>query len=173
VGLPYPNETYTTMIGGRQVRLPNPNVSAYINTICILAPGPARSIASNKQYNYTVNLGKLPAGEILFAIKPGDASLLKTGPGSRNVDGLPHAVVKTFNSGVIQVWFEDMVGPRPNGDKDYNDAVFELSGGVSNNNAVAELLKVIKEQKGEAREAAINALRQLNPKALQATLAQR
>ena len=49
-------------------------------------------------------------------------------------------------------------------DLDCNDATFELSGGVSDNNAVAELTKLIKDQKGEVKQQAMDALRQINPK---------
>lgn len=164
--LPYPPEVVDVFVGGQRIRLPNPNISAYTDEICIVAPGPARTLASNRQYARVINLGKLPPGEIVFAIRTADGNFFKTGEASRNPDGRPHAIVKSFRSGVMQVWFEDQAGPRSAmSDLDCNDAAFELSGGVSENNAVAELTKVIKEQKGEARQQAMDALRQINPKA--------
>jgi hypothetical protein len=165
-GMPYPSETVDVFVGGQRIRMPNPNVSAWTDEICVVSPGPARSLTSNKQYGRVINLGKLPPGEIVFAIRTPDGNFFKTGEASRNPDGRPHAIVKTFRSGVMQVWFEDQAGPRSaTSDLDANDAVFELSGGVSDNNAVAELTKVIKEQKGEAQQQAMDALRQINPKA--------
>jgi hypothetical protein len=165
-GLPYPEEAVTTVIAGRRVRLPNPNVAAFTDTICIVVPGPARALATNRQYDRTLNLGKLPPGEIIFAIRTPDGNFFKTGDGSRNNDGQPHAIVKTFISGAIQVWFEDQAGSRlPVSDRDCNDAVFELTGGVANNNAVADLTKIIKEQQGQARQEAFEALKRINPRA--------
>jgi hypothetical protein len=166
-GLPYPDESVTTVIGGQRVRLPNPNVSAFVNSIAIVSPGPARVLTSNREYDRTINLGKLPPGEIIFGIRTPEGNFFKTGDGSRNVDGLPHAIIKTFLSGIIQVWFEDQAGSRmPASDRDCNDAVFQLSGGVANNNAVAELTKIIKEQQGEKRREAIESLRAIDPRAL-------
>lgn len=165
-GLPYPPETVDVVVGGQRFCLPNPNVAASTDEICIVSPGPARALTSNRQYARVINLGKLPPGEIVFAIRTPDGNFFKTGEASRNPDGRPHAIVKTFRSGVMQVWFEDQAGPRSaTSDLDCNDAVFELSGGISDNNAVAELTKVIKEQKGEARQQAMEALSQINPKA--------
>ena len=147
--LPYPSDTTTIVINGKTFSVPNPNASAYADDIAIAFPGIARVVASNKQYGRTVNLGKFPPGEIIFAIRTPAGNFFKTGEGARNGDGLPHAIVKTFTSGVIQVWFEDQAGSRlPASDRDYNDAVFQLIGGVADNNAVAELTKVIKEQQG-------------------------
>src|SRR5438067_1984574 len=67
--LPYPSERITTIVNGLRVSLPNPNVSAYVDEIAIVVPGPARALATNKQYDRTINLGRLPAGEIIFAIR--------------------------------------------------------------------------------------------------------
>jgi hypothetical protein len=159
-------ETRTVVVGGKTLELPNPNITAFNDAIYILSPGPARFVASNRQHGRQVNLGKLPPGEIVFAISTPQRNVFRTGDGSSSPDGLPHAAIKTFRSGPIEVWFEDLAGPaRTQSDRDFNDAVFKLSGGVSDNNGVADLLKTIKEQKGELRDAAIMALRQVNPKA--------
>jgi len=166
-GLPYPEESITTVINGQRVRVPNPNVSAFVNSIAILAPGAPRVVASNRQHGRTINLGKFPAGEIIFGIQTSQGLLFQTGDGSRNPDHVPHSITKSYLSGVIEVWFEDQPGSRlPATDRDFNDAVFQLRGGVADNNAVAEFTKIIREQQGEARQQAINALRQINPKAL-------
>jgi hypothetical protein len=170
-GLPYPEESITTVVNGQRVRVPNPNVSAFVNSIAILAPGAPHVVASNRQHGRTINLGKFPAGEIIFGIQTSQGLLFQTGDGSRNPDHVPHSITKTYLSGVIEVWFEDQPGSRlPATDRDFNDAVFQLRGGVADNNAVAEFTKIIREQQGEARQQAINALRQINPKALDLAL---
>jgi hypothetical protein len=46
------------------------------------------------------------------------------GPGSRNVDGLDHAYVRTGRGG-FYVGFEDLLG---GGDRDYNDTIFRFTG---------------------------------------------
>jgi hypothetical protein len=113
-----------------------------------------------------LNLGKFPPGEIVFAIQTPDGNTFKTGPATRNANNLPHVNVRTYLSGAIELWFEDQYGPRgPTSDSDFNDLVVQLSGGVADNNAVAELLKTIREQTGEARQQAIVALKVINPKA--------
>ncbi len=158
--LPWPGEVFTAVIGGKPVRLPNPNVSAYINGLYILTPSPARFVATNRQYGRILNLGKFPPGEIVFAIQTPDGNTFKTGPATRNADNLPHVYVRTYLSGAIELWFEDQYGPQgPASDSDFNDLVVQLRGGVADNNSVAELLKTIREQTGEARQQAIAALR--------------
>lgn len=143
-----------------------PCLSGFNNDVYLLSPGPERAIASNRANGRVVNLGKLPAGEIVFGVRTPEKKLFQVGDGTRNPDGLPHAFVKTFKSGVLQVRFEDLSGPKGRrSDRDFNDAVFQLSGGVADNSAVADLLKMIKEQKGETRAAAITALKKINPRA--------
>jgi hypothetical protein len=105
----------------------------------------------------------LPPGELVFAIKTPEQRVLQTGNASRNPDGFEHAMIRSFPSGTIEVWFEDL---NQTGDRDFNDAVVQLTGGIADNSAVADLLKVIKEQKGEVRDAAISALKVINPQAL-------
>lgn len=140
--------------------------AAFKNGLYLVSPGPPRFIAWNTDVGTIVNLGKLPAGEIIFGLKTPRNNMFEAGAGSRNPDQLPHAAVKTWKSGLIHVGFEDLSGAKGAGsDRDFNDSVFQLSGGVSDNNAVGELLKVIKEQKGEVRDQAIAALKQINPKA--------
>jgi hypothetical protein len=157
------DETRTVFVNGQKLRLPNPNISATINYIYMLSPGSERFIASNRQFGRQVNLGTFPPGEVIFGIKTSCYGFFRTGDGTRNPDHLPHAIIRTFRAGPIEVWFEDL--PRNLAESDFNDAVFQLTGGISDTNTVGELLKTIKEDKGEPRDAAIKALRQVNPKA--------
>ena len=50
------------------------------------------------------------------------------GPGSRNLDGIPHAGVDFLSPGVANVGFEDIFG---GGDLDYNDNVFQFRGSIA------------------------------------------
>jgi hypothetical protein len=141
------------------------NESGITSGIYLVSTSPERFIGSNRQGGRVVNLGKVPAGELIFEIRAGNT--YQNGPASRNSDGLEHALIRSFPSGTIEIWFEDLPGPaRGISDRDFNDVVIQLTGGVADHDGIGELLKVIKEQKGEARDAAISALQQINPKAL-------
>jgi hypothetical protein len=151
-----------------RTRQPTPNgvmtnVSAFNSGIYLVSTTPERFIGFPRQGGKVMNLGKLPPGELVFAIKTPEQRVFQTGPASRNPDGFEHAIIRSFPSGTIEVWFEDL---NQTGDRDFNDAVIQLYGGVADNSAVADLLKIIKEQKGEVRDAAISALKVINPKAL-------
>jgi hypothetical protein len=151
-------------IGDRRL-LPSPWTSG----IYLVSPGPVRYIGSNREGGKELNLGKLAPGELIFAVTTTDGYTLRTGDASRNIDGLFHAITRTYRSGIIEVWFEDAPGPLHwrggRSDRNFTDAVIQLRGGVSDTRAVADLLKVIKEQHGEARQAAVEALKKINPKA--------
>jgi hypothetical protein len=71
----------------------------------------------------SMNLGNFAAGtELVFKLlvqQTGDA--FYTGGGSRNLDGLAHAVVDTLTTAQVLVGFEDLYG---GGDLDYDDLVF-------------------------------------------------
>jgi hypothetical protein len=86
-----------------------------------------------------------------------------------NIDGLFHAIVRAYRAGILEVWFEDAPGPLHwrggRSDRNFTDAAIQLRGGVSDTGAVADLLRIIKEQQGEPRQAAIDALKKINPKA--------
>ena len=72
-----------------------------------------------------VNLGSFAAGtELVFKLlvqQTGD--LFFTGDGSRNLDGLAHALLQDTGN-VVQVGFEDLFG---GGDRDFNDLVFAFT----------------------------------------------
>jgi hypothetical protein len=145
------------------------NPSPWTSGIYLVSPPPGRLIGSNRQGGREINLGKLPPGELIFAVTTTDGFTLRTGDSSRNPDALYHAITRTYRSGLIEVWFEDAPGllhcAGGRSDRNFTDAVIELRGGVSDTGAVADLLKVIKEQQGEPRQAAIDALKKINPKA--------
>lgn len=81
--------------------------------------------------------GTFTAGqEVIFGIltnvsRGGYEAIFLTGPGSRNGDGLVHALFfdnaqqQSEAKYLIRVGFEDLVG---GGDRDYNDFIFDVSG---------------------------------------------
>lgn len=77
----------------------------------------------------TVNLGSFAAGtELVFGIITPNATYV-LGNGSRNYDGLAHGTVAATATpvGFAESWlvsFEDLLG---GGDKDYNDAIFQVN----------------------------------------------
>lgn len=145
------------------------NPSPWTSGIYLVSPPPVRLIGSNRQGGREVNLGKLSSGELIFAVGTTDGYTLRTGDATRNPDTLYHAITRTYLSGMIEIWFEDAPGPLhwPGGrsDRNFTDAAIQLRGGVSDTGAVADLLKVIREQKGEVRQAALDALTKIDPKA--------
>ncbi|MEC4984226.1 MAG: PKD domain-containing protein [Oscillatoria sp. PMC 1068.18] len=85
-------------------------------------------IASNRGVGKVVNLGKFaPGQELIFGISAGGHTFF-TGPGKRNPDGLPHAVVDLIGPGGVKVGFEDLFG---GGDLDYDDNNFMFRGGIA------------------------------------------
>jgi hypothetical protein len=86
-------------------------------------------IASNKQVGDTVLLGTFEAGtELVFMISVLDTGdKFYTGEAGRNFDGLEHANVMALDHGTIFVGFEDQ---EAGGDRDYDDACFELARSV-------------------------------------------
>jgi hypothetical protein len=65
------------------------------------------------------------------------------GPGARNGDGLAHAIVdyaEGTTSDFATLGFEDLFG---GGDRDYNDANFQLEGGIGTASAVPEPASLI------------------------------
>jgi len=116
--------------------------------VYLVSPGPERFLGDNIPGGVSVNLGKMPAGELIFAIKTYDGYTLKTGDATRNPDTLVHAFTRMFSSsGMIQVWFEDAPGPIHTGrsDRDFDDICIQLSGGVADE-TLNELAKLAKEQ---------------------------
>ena len=106
-----------------------PASAGYTSELWLFEPGPERRLATNRDVGTVVDLGTFPAGvELIFGIKvlnTGDT--FKMGPGDRNPDGIPHAVVTFIEPGRAQVGFEDLFG---GGDRDYNDNMFEFRGGI-------------------------------------------
>ncbi|MBI3456326.1 MAG: DUF4114 domain-containing protein [Candidatus Rokubacteria bacterium] len=72
--------------------------------------------------------GILPGDEAVFGIFVLDTGhTFLTGPGSRNPDGIEHAIVDDLGGGIVIVGFEDLFG---GGDLDFDDTVFRFEGGV-------------------------------------------
>lgn len=104
-----------------------PAEAGLTSELWLFEPAPEQRIATNRDIGAVVELGPFPEGvELLFGIRHGDE--FRMGPGSRNPDGLPHAVVDLVEPSRIRVGFEDLFG---GGDLDYNDNVFEFRGAVS------------------------------------------
>jgi len=137
------------------------------SAIWLSAAGRDRLVGSGHDGGKTVNLGKIPPCELVFSIKTPQRHTFRTGEAANNPDNQPHAVLRSFKSGMLQVWFEDTLIPKGSGksDRDFNDTVLQLTGGVVDNGAVVELLRVIREQTGEARATAIAMLKKTDPKA--------
>ena len=110
------------------------------------------------------------------------------GPGTRNPDQKAHTTVNVAPGGAIEVGWEDRINtPReseclvtafrlPHSRRGlwFSDAFLQFSGGVTTDAntisgdhtaAVADLVQVIKEQKGEVRTAALAALKKIDPAA--------
>jgi uncharacterized repeat protein (TIGR01451 family) len=103
--------------------------------LCLLYPGPIRYLTSNRDEGKTISLGTFPYGvELVFGIYVPDIAgsptnyVFLTGPGTRNRDGIPHAKVEFVAVHHAIVGFEDIFG---GGDRDYNDCVFDFTGGIS------------------------------------------
>ena len=71
-------------------------------------------------------------------------------------------MVTTYGSGQVEVWFEDLFGPKGPSDKDFNNAAIRIRG-ATDNGAVADLLKSIAQERGEARQKLIASLKLLDP----------
>ena len=134
--------------------------------IYLLSPGPARFIATPEQKGIAINLGTLPPGELIFAIKvPDHDGYFETGDATRNLDKLDHVRVRTFKSGPPEIWFEDAPGPKGTGrsDRDFDDLAISVSGGVDDG-TMARVVDAVKAQQGESRRTSIAAVRQMYPK---------
>ena len=146
----------------------------YRSQIYLLGPGKKRLLGSNYD-DRVVRLGRLPAGEIELGILPfgADAGAVRTGSGDRNPDGLPHAKVRAWPSGMVEVRFEDLLG-LPEG-RDLNsgnavkrefaqrnflsDVIVQFTGGVTADGAVLTVLESLKDPNPEVRHAAAATLR--------------
>ena len=146
---------------------PKPDLSPYNRGLYLLSPGPERFIASNKDAGKVINLGKLPPGELVFAIRPIDRNdYFRTGDPKQNPDGLVHAEVRTFGSdSPVEIWFEDAFGKKgtDRSDRDFNDLVVSVSGGIDNGD-MSNLAQAIQQQPAANRDALISELKKADPK---------
>lgn len=97
----------------------------YKSEIDLFMPKPITEIGFNQQTGQVVTLGAFPGGtELVFGILVYNTGFtFRMGLGSRNPDGVPHAIVQCLGDGVAKVSFEDTV----NGDFDYNDVVIQIN----------------------------------------------
>ncbi len=97
----------------------------FTSQIMIFSPGPVRTLASSRDLGRVVSLGTFPRGtELVFGIRVNETgTIFKLGPGFRNPDGQPHAVVQCSSDGSAIVGFEDKI----NSDSlDYNNVRFQI-----------------------------------------------
>jgi hypothetical protein len=141
--------------------------SPWASGLYLLSPGQERFIASNKDIGKVINLGKLPPGELVFAVLSTDRKeYFRTGDGKENPDGLVHAEVRTFGSdSPIEIWFEDAPGRLGTGrsDRDFDDLIVSVSGGLDSGNT-SNLAQAIQAQPAANREALIKELKKVDPK---------
>ncbi len=114
--------------------------------IYLVSPGPERFIGHNIPGGGSMNLGKLPEGEIIFAIKTYDGFTFQNGGADRNPDLAVHAFTRTFALGPVEVWFEDSALNSGRCDHDMDDVAIQLTGGVRGNGPWAELQKAVDAQ---------------------------
>lgn len=114
------------------------------------ADGSSTLIATNRQVGTTKTLPARPAGEeLVFGIEVQDAAkhVYKIGPGSRNPDGIEHAKVVKTGERQFNVGFEDLFN---GGDRDYDDNVFQFSGGLAPNRSPVAADQALTIPQGEA-----------------------
>jgi hypothetical protein len=144
-----------------------PGLSPFNNGVYLLSPGQPRFLGSNKQVGNTINLGKLPPGELIFGLRVNEYNCyFQTGPALRNIDKLDHVSMRTFKyGGYVELWFEDARGPKgtDRSDRDFNDLVLSVSGGIDNG-AMADFVNTVEQLPVETREATIAALKKVDPK---------
>jgi hypothetical protein len=114
--------------------------SGFSNAIALLSPG-FSYIGQDEWTGNHVDLGTFSGcPELVFGIfspeswwsggsygyGPFDAFVM--GPGSRNGDGLIHASVNFLDPHTALIGFEDLYGPGPHSDRDFNDAIIKVSG---------------------------------------------
>ncbi|MEO5662756.1 MAG: RHS repeat-associated core domain-containing protein [Nocardioides sp.] len=104
-----------------------PASAGLTSTLFLLDPAEVR-IATNRDVGTTVTVGPYGSGtELVFGIRAGGQEF-RLGPGARNPDGIPHAVVDFGADGCAVVGFEDLFG---GGDRDYDDNKFKFCGGIA------------------------------------------
>ena len=108
--------------------------AAFSNDLFLDSPANSLGVIFNNQttpVGTMVNLGTFTAGtELVFRIHVNDTGFdFFTGPGNRNPDGIPHAVVDDqFAPNMSRVSFEDLFG---GGDSDFDDINFAFTNTVS------------------------------------------
>ena len=110
--------------------------SAFTYDLYTFKPGESTSgfvadvfIVNSASIGSVVDIGSFWAGqELVLGIITPEANEFLIGPGSRNLDGIPHATVDFIVSGVANIRFEDLFG---GGDNDFNDAVFQVRGAIT------------------------------------------
>ena len=159
LGLSFPLGATAAPILGQQIYYEGGNVSVtvlpyeagYTSNLYLFSAGGPILIANSSEVGKIVDLGNLAAR---YNIQPGDElifgiSVLNTGntflmgPGARNADGVAHATVdyaEGTTSDFATLGFEDLFG---GGDRDYNDANFQLVGGIGNVARVPEPASLI------------------------------
>lgn len=102
----------------------------YTSELLLFDGASSRVLTTNDATGTVVPIGAFLSGtELVFGIRVLDTGqVYRTGPSDRNPDDTPHATVQFLEPGRIRLAFEDVYG---GGDKDFDDAVFELRGGVS------------------------------------------
>jgi len=117
--------------------------------IYLVSPGPERFIGHNHPGGGSMNLGKLPKGEIIFAIKTFDGYTFLNGGADRNPDKVVHAFTRTLPTGRVQVWFEDSAANGGRRDNDMDDVAIQLSGGVRGSGPWADLQRAVDQQSAQ------------------------
>ncbi|MFB2979751.1 PKD domain-containing protein [Microseira sp. BLCC-F43] len=106
-----------------------PTGAKYTSDLGLYSPR-YRYIANNRETGRIVNLGSFSAGqELVFGIYVRDTgNTFLMGPGSRNADRFPHAVVTFVDPKTAIVGFEDIWGL---GDTSFYDNTFVFRGAIS------------------------------------------
>jgi uncharacterized protein DUF4114/PEP-CTERM motif-containing protein len=116
-----------------------PYSAAYTSQLILFSTPSPLVIANSSQVGQVVNLGDLaalygitPGSELIFGILVlNTGNTFKMGPGGRNLDGVEHVTVDyaedASGEDIALLGFEDLFG---GGDQDYNDANFQLEGGI-------------------------------------------
>ncbi len=114
--------------------------SGFSNAIALLSPG-AQYLGQDEQTGHHVDLGTFAGSpELVFGIFSPESLFaggsygwlglhaFVTGPGSRNGDGLTHASVNFTDPHTALIGFEDLYGPSGHSDRDFNDAIIQVTG---------------------------------------------
>ena len=139
-------EAYTIETDGRltinlsQVQVTvNCYEASYNNDFGIFSPSPLPPYPPSPRHLFyckdlpmptNVDIGTFGQGELVFYIttpsqSPGPQPYTwKTGPGSRNADGLQHAHLSVISPTVVRIGWEDLYG---GGDHDFNDCIVDVT----------------------------------------------